>query len=169
MTATTESIGLAKAAAHAADELKATTVIALDVSEHLALTDIFVIASADNERQVNAIVDEVEEKMRRAGYKPARREGTREGRWTLLDYVDIVVHVQHSEERVYYALDRLWKDCPTIPFVDAALPEGAEPQSAGESRDADDPDDVDAADGSELSDEADPADEALTTPQDTDR
>jgi ribosome-associated protein len=73
-----------------------------------------VIASASNERQVNAIVDEVEEKMRLAGYKPARREGAREGRWVLLDYVDIVVHIQHQEERSFYALDRLWRDCPLV-------------------------------------------------------
>ena len=72
------------------------------------------IASASNERQVNAIVDEVEEKMRLAGYKPARREGTREGRWVLLDYVDIVVHIQHQDERNFYALDRLWRDCPLV-------------------------------------------------------
>ena len=79
------------------------------------ITDCFVIASASNERQVNAIVDEVEEKMRLAGYKPARREGAREGRWTLLDFVDIVVHIQHQDERDFYALDRLWRDCPIVP------------------------------------------------------
>ena len=79
------------------------------------ITDCFVIASASNERQVNAIVDEVEEKMRLAGYKPARREGAREGRWTLLDFVDIVVHIQHQDERNFYALDRLWRDCPIVP------------------------------------------------------
>ena len=87
----------------------------IDVSEQLVITDCFVIASASNERQVNAIVDEVEEKMRLAGHKPARREGTREGRWTLLDYVDIVVHIQHHDERDFYALDRLWRDCPVVP------------------------------------------------------
>jgi ribosome-associated protein len=86
----------------------------IDVSDQLVITDCFVIASASNERQVNAIVDEVEEKMREAGYKPARREGTREGRWTLLDYVDIVVHIQHQDERDFYALDRLWRDCPLV-------------------------------------------------------
>ena len=84
------------------------------MSDQLVITDCFVIASASNERQVNAIVDEVEEKMRLAGYKPARREGTREGRWVLLDYVDIVVHIQHEDERNFYALDRLWRDCPLV-------------------------------------------------------
>ena len=72
------------------------------------------IASADNERQVNAIVDEVEDAMRAAGHKPARREGAREGRWALLDYTDVVVHILHADEREFYALERLWKDCPVI-------------------------------------------------------
>ena len=85
------------------------------MSGQLVITDCFVIASASNDRQVNAIVDEVEEKMRVAGYKPARREGTREGRWVLLDYVDIVAHIQHQDERNFYALDRLWRDCPLVP------------------------------------------------------
>ena len=76
----------------------------------------FVIATGNNERQVEAIVDEVEEKLRAAGAKPLRREGRRDGRWVLLDYADIVVHIQHAEERVFYALERLWKDCPSIPF-----------------------------------------------------
>ena len=122
-----EAIAIARAAAHAADEKLAADVVVLDVSEQLVITDCFVIASAPNERQVNAIVDEVEEKMRLAGYKPARREGTREGRWTLLDYIDIVVHIQHQDERDFYALDRLWKDCPTVPVdLDAAPPAESE-------------------------------------------
>jgi len=84
----------------------------------LAITDAFVLTSAPNERQVQAIVDEVEERLREHGVKPVRREGVAEGRWVLLDFVDVVVHVQHAEERAYYALERLWKDCPVIPFVD---------------------------------------------------
>ncbi len=104
---------MATVAAQAAAAKLADDVVVIDVSGQLVITDCFVIASASNERQVNAIVDEVEEKMRPAGYKPARREGTREGRWTLLDYVDIVVHIQHQDERNFYALDRLWRDCPT--------------------------------------------------------
>ena len=109
---------MATVAARAAATKLANNVVVIDVSEQLVITDAFVIASASNERQVNAIVDEVEEKMRRAGYKPARREGAREGRWTLLDYIEIVVHIQHEDERDFYALDRLWRDCPEIP-VDA--------------------------------------------------
>jgi ribosome-associated protein len=115
---------MARVAARAADEKLASDVVVLDVSEQLVITDCFVIASAPNERQVNAIVDHVEERLREVGRKPVRREGTREGRWALLDYVDIVVHIQHNDERNYYALERLWKDCPV---VDVPLdgPEGA--------------------------------------------
>ncbi len=98
---------MATVAARAAASKLADDVVVIDVSGQLVITDCFVIASASNERQVNAIVDEVEEKMRVAGYKPARREGAREGRWTLLDFVDIVVHIQHQDERNFYALDRL--------------------------------------------------------------
>lgn len=105
---------MARIAALAADEKLATDVVVLDVSEQLVITDCFVIASAPNERQVNAIVDNVEEKLRLAGHKPVRREGGREGRWTLLDYVDVVIHIQHEDERNFYALERLWKDCPVI-------------------------------------------------------
>ena len=114
MTASAEAVTMATVAARAAASKLAQDVVVIDVSDQLFITDCFVIASASNERQVNAIVEEVEEKMRLAGYKPARREGAREGRWILLDYVDIVVHIQHSDERNFYALDRLWRDCPLI-------------------------------------------------------
>lgn len=115
MSAGDESVHMATVAAQAAASKLADDIVVIDVSEQLFITDLFVIASANNERQVNAIVDEVEERMRVAGYKPARREGTREGKWVLLDYVDIVVHVQHQDERNFYALDRLWRDCPVVP------------------------------------------------------
>ncbi len=115
MTASDEAITMAEVAARAAASKIAEDVVVIDVSGQLVITDCFVLASGANDRQVNAIVDEVEEKMRLAGHKPARREGTREGRWVLLDYIDIVVHVQHRDERDFYALDRLWKDCPVIP------------------------------------------------------
>lgn len=105
---------MARVAARAAEAKLAEDVVVIDVSAQLVITDCFVIVSGANDRQVSAIVDEVEEQMRRAGYKPARREGTREGRWVLLDYIDIVVHVQHRDERDFYALDRLWRDCPTV-------------------------------------------------------
>ncbi len=121
MTATDLARDLALVAANAASDKLATDVVLIDVSERLVITDIFVIATGANERQVEAIVDEVEERLRREGVKPLHREGRRDGRWVLLDYDDVVVHVQHSEERVFYALERLWKDCPAIPFV----PDGA--------------------------------------------
>jgi ribosome-associated protein len=114
VTASPEAIEMARVAASAAASKLADDVVVIDVSGQLVITDCFVIASASNERQVNAIVDEVEEKMRQAGSKPARREGAREGRWTLLDYIDIVVHIQHQDERNFYALDRLWGDCPVV-------------------------------------------------------
>ena len=114
MTASDEAVAAATVAARAASAKLAEDVVVIDVSGQLVITDCFVIASASNERQVNAIVDEVEEKMRLAGHKAARREGTREGRWVLLDFVDIVVHIQHADERNFYALDRLWRDCPLI-------------------------------------------------------
>jgi ribosome-associated protein len=114
MTATDYALELVVTAARAASDKLASQIIAFDVSEQLAITDAFVLASAGNERQVQAIVDEVEEKLREHGAKPIRREGEREGRWVLLDYGDVVVHVQHEEERQFYALERLWRDCPTI-------------------------------------------------------
>ena len=103
-----------RSAALAAEDKLATTITGIDVSEQLALTDVFVIVSAATERQVGAIVDEVEDQLREVGAKPMRREGEREGRWVLIDFGDIVVHVQHDEEREFYELERLWKDCPEI-------------------------------------------------------
>jgi len=122
VTATDDAVALALRAAQAAADKQAADIMLVDVSEQLVITDVFVIASAPNERQVQAIVDEIEDRLRETGVKPVRREGQREGRWVLLDFVDVVVHVQHAEERVYYSLERLWKDCPVIPFVDAAEP-----------------------------------------------
>ena len=92
----------------------------IDVSDQLVITDAFLLCSATNDRQVRAIVDEIEERLRiEADAKPVRREGEREGRWVLLDYIDIVVHVQHEEDRTFYALERLWKDCPSIALPDS--------------------------------------------------
>jgi len=116
---------MALSAAQAAADKKAQDIVVIDVSEQMVITDAFVLASAPNERQVQAIVDAIEEALANLPEKakPVRREGERSGRWVLLDYIDIVVHVQHTEEREFYSLDRLWKDCPTIPFVDRALVE----------------------------------------------
>ncbi|RYB89701.1 ribosome silencing factor [Nocardioides glacieisoli] len=117
MTATDHAVELVEVAAQAAHDKKADQVLAFDVSEQIAITDAFLLASASNERAVGAIVDEIEEKLREAGAKPIRREGHKEGRWVLLDYGEIVVHVQHEEERMFYALERLWSDCPVIPLT----------------------------------------------------
>ena len=116
MTASDRALELVTVAAKAASEKLATDVVAIDVSDHLVITDIFLLASAPNDRQVRAIVDAVEEALQRQGAKPVRREGEREGRWVLLDFGELVIHVQHAEERTYYALERLWRDCPEIPL-----------------------------------------------------
>ena len=124
MPASERALELALAAAQAAADKKAENIVILDVADQLVITDAFLLASAPNERQVTAIVDAIEESLLLLPEKakPVRREGERAGRWVLLDYVDIVVHVQHTEEREFYSLDRLWKDCPTIEFVDQDLP-----------------------------------------------
>ena len=114
MTATDRAVELVHVAARAAADKLAHDLLAFDVSEQLAITDAFLLASAANDRQVKAIVDEVEDKLREVDAKPIRREGERDGRWVLLDYGDVVIHVQHQEEREFYALERLWRDCPVI-------------------------------------------------------
>ena len=120
MTATERAVELTVAAAEAADEKLAQNIVAFDVSDHLAITDVFLVCSASNERQVGAIVDGIERRLREElDMKPLRREGDRENRWVLLDYFDIVVHVQDNEERAFYDLERLWKDCPPIPLPES--------------------------------------------------
>lgn len=118
MSATERAIELTRAAAEAAAAKMGTRIVAFDVSEQLAITDIFLIVSAANERQVGGIVDAVAERLHAEGAKPARREGDRENRWVLLDFIDIVVHVQHAEARELYSLERLWRDCPVIELPD---------------------------------------------------
>lgn len=130
MTATERALELTRAAAQAAADKLGTDILAYDVSEQLVITDVFLLVSATNERQVGAIVDGVEEKLREFDAKPVRREGDRERRWVLLDFLEIVVHVQHSEERTLYALERLWGDCPAIELgLDPASIRNSEPQS----------------------------------------
>jgi ribosome-associated protein len=116
VTATEHALALTAAAAEAAGDKLARDLVAFDVSDQLVITDIFLICSAANDRQVRAVVDAVEERLLAMGAKPVRREGQREGRWVLLDFVDIVVHVLDEEERVYYSLERIWRDCPTVPL-----------------------------------------------------
>ncbi|PID96051.1 MAG: ribosome silencing factor [Actinomycetales bacterium] len=128
MTATDYAVTLARAAAAAAADKKAADIVAIDVSSQLALTDIFVLLSATNERQIGAIVDAVERRLREVGCKRLRSEGGRDDRWVLLDFGDIVVHVQHEEEREFYQLERLWRDCPAL---DLQLDVVQAPDSAG--------------------------------------
>jgi len=130
VTATPRAVELALVAAQAAADKVAKDIVILDVSDRLVITDCFVICSAPNERQVASVVEEVERRMRESGVKPVRREGDREARWVLLDFGDVVVHVQHDEERGFYALERLWKDCPVIPFVDRDVAEVEQAVSA---------------------------------------
>lgn len=119
MTATPRAIELATLAARAAEDKLASDVVLFDVSEQLYITDVFVICSASNDRQVRAVVDAIEEALLEAGAKPVRREGQKDARWVLLDYADVVVHVQHADERAFYALERLWNDCPVIAWRDS--------------------------------------------------
>lgn len=131
MTATDRARELAIAAAQAASDKVADDIVAYDVSDVFVITDAFVLASANSDRQVRAIVDGIEERLLEIGAKPARREGEQEGRWVLLDYIDIVVHVQHAEERTYYSLERLWKDCPLIELPETVTNGRSERPTAG--------------------------------------
>jgi ribosome-associated protein len=112
MPASKSVIDLTQVAARAIADKFGTEMVAVDLSDQMVLSEVFLIATGANVRQVDAIADEVEEKLRQIGEKPARREGTDE--WILLDYSDLVVHIQSAELRRYYMLDRLWNDCPTI-------------------------------------------------------
>ena len=123
MAATEHARELLRIAALAADAKQGEDLVALDVSGPLPLTDIFLLVTGRNERNVTAIAGEIEDKLIEAGAKPLRREGRAEGRWVLLDFGDIVVHVFHEEDRSYYSLERLWKDCPVLPLdLPAAAP-----------------------------------------------
>ena len=114
MTVTDDTIALAATAARAADEKHASNIAVLDVSDVMAIAEVFLLASADNERQVRAIVEEIEDVLTEQGQEPKRREGNRENRWVLLDYGMLVIHVQRNTERDFYGLDRLYRDCPLI-------------------------------------------------------
>jgi len=147
---------MAETAAHAAQEKLATNIAAIDVSDVLAITEVFVLASADNERQVASIVDEVEDEMTKQGFEPQRREGNRENRWVLLDYGNIVVHVQRNDQREFYGLDRLYHDCPALEI------EGIEaPERPGEWTNGVNPREVDSIDELPLADKAPGEDEEL--------
>lgn len=116
MTASAHARDLLQVATLAADSKQAENLVALDVSGPMPLTDIFLLASGRNERNVVAIADAIEDALLEHGTKTLRREGKSEGRWILLDFGDLIVHVFHEEDRMYYSLERLWKDCPVLPI-----------------------------------------------------
>lgn len=116
MTASSASIDLARQAARAADDIGGSDFVAVDVSEPLPLADIFLLVTGRSERNVQAIADAIEDSLNDSGVKTLRREGRAEGRWVLLDFGDLVCHVFHEEERLFYSLERLWKDCPVVPL-----------------------------------------------------
>jgi ribosome-associated protein len=116
MTLADSSVELVQLAAAAADAKGGEDLVAFDVSEPLPLVDAFLLVTGSSERNVAAIADEVEERLLEAGVKRLRREGRSEARWVLLDFGDLVVHVFHEEERTFYGLERLWKDCPIVPI-----------------------------------------------------
>jgi ribosome-associated protein len=122
--ATEEAIALAVAAADAADDIKATDLAILDVADLLALVDVFVLATASSDRQLRAVGDRIEERLRGMDRKPLRREGTPDAGWVLLDYGDVVCHLFSAEQRDFYALDKLWSD---VPRRDPATGEPLEP------------------------------------------
>jgi ribosome-associated protein len=133
VTASQRAVQLVRIAADAAADKLADGIIAYDVSEQLVITDAFVLCSAPNDRQVRAILEEVERRLRdEAHARPVRREGEREGRWVLLDYMDIIVHIQHEEDRLFYALERLWKDCPQVELPESVNAHAAQRVRAGE-------------------------------------
>ncbi|MFM6974739.1 MAG: ribosome silencing factor [Agromyces sp.] len=117
MTASPASIALAQAAADAGSAKSAFDIVALDVSGPLPLTDIFLLLSGRSERNVQAIADGIEDALNERGVKTLRREGRAEGRWVLLDFGDLICHVFIEDERMFYSLERLWKDCPVIPIT----------------------------------------------------
>jgi ribosome-associated protein len=116
VTASTHALTLLKWASLAADAKQAADPVALDVSGRTPLTDVFLMVSGRNERNVVSIAEGIEDALLQHGAKPLRREGRSEGRWVLLDFGDLVVHVFHEEDRLYYSLERLWKDCPALPI-----------------------------------------------------
>ena len=116
MSASSRAIQLTEKAARAAAAVKAEDILAIDVSRQLPFADVFVIASGSNERQVLAIAERIEEDLGKGGDRALRKEGARQGRWVLLDFNEIIVHVFHQEERAYYNLERLWKDGPVVPL-----------------------------------------------------
>jgi ribosome-associated protein len=120
MTATAQALATVALAADAASQKLATDLVALDVSDHMPLTDIFLLCSGRNERMVMSIADELEDTLGAQGIRKIRQEGRSLGRWILMDFGDVIVHIFHEEERLFYQLERLWRDCPVVPLPEAS-------------------------------------------------
>jgi ribosome-associated protein len=112
MAVGSRTIELTKIAAAALADKLGDEIVAIDLSEQLVLNQVFLLVTGSNEPQLQALSEEVQRKLAEAGEKPVRKEGS--GSWILLDYTDLVVHIQSTELRNYYMLDRLWNDCPKI-------------------------------------------------------
>jgi ribosome-associated protein len=112
MAVGSRTIELTKIAAAALADKLGDEIVAIDLSEQLVLNQVFLLVTGSNEPQLQALSEEVQKKLAEAGEKPVRKEGS--GAWILLDYSDLVVHIQSTELRNYYMLDRLWNDCPKI-------------------------------------------------------
>ena len=110
-----ETVELTKLAVAAADDKLAKDIVALDLSNQGILADVFLIVTGANDPQLEAISDEIQRQLQKVGERPIRREGIGgSSQWILLDYGDLIVHIQHPEVRSYYALERLWSDCPRL-------------------------------------------------------
>jgi ribosome-associated protein len=114
LTASARALELTQIAAQAASDKLAENIVAIDVTDRHALNDVFLIASSRNERQTPAIADEIADKMLAAGVKLLRQEGKAAGTWIVLDFGDIQCHIMQEESRMFYEIERLWKDCPFI-------------------------------------------------------
>lgn len=138
MPATEEAIDLAVAAANAADDKKASDLTLLEVADLLALVDVFLLVTTSSDRQLRAVADGIEERLRGLGRKPLRREGAAPSGWVLLDYGDLVCHLFSAEQREFYALERLWADVPRRdPLTGEPLaPAGVGSPAAGRVREA---------------------------------
>lgn len=141
MTVPETSMSYLRTAARAADEKQAENLVAMDVSDALGIVDSFLVASASNERQVSSVVDAIEDALiQEHDLRPIRREGKGQGRWVLLDYGDVVVHVQHEEDRAFYALERLWNESPVLDLGLESTADRADGENDDDSGTGSDPD-----------------------------
>jgi ribosome-associated protein len=115
-----DSRELACLAARAASSKQGQAIVVLDVRELISITDYFVIVSGGSERQLTTIAEEIRKQLKEEGARPVRKEGEPGTRWLLLDFVDLVAHVFHEEEREFYRLENLWRDAPVVDWEEHA-------------------------------------------------